>query len=171
MTNTNRLLGSGGITGLKTGNLGAGSYNLLYSASIDVGAAEPLSVVGVVLGGSSRESVDSDVLAMLDGIRSGFHRVPLATRGQEIGAYSTPWGSTARMVVSQDASIFTWSDTAITTTMKATTPGTYEDGEVVGSITWTAGPNTASAAIEIEGDITPPTAWWRLTHPSELGTG
>jgi len=23
--------------------------------------------------------------------------------------------------------------------------------------------------IEIEGDIVPPTQWWRLTHPTELG--
>lgn len=169
MSNTNSLLGSGGITGMKTGNLGENTYNLLYSASLDVGAAEPLTVIGVVLGGSSRQSVNSSVLALLDGVRGGFHEVPLVTRGQEVGSYSTPWGSTARMVVDESASIFTWSDTPITATMETTTPKTYEDGEVVGSITWSAGPHTATVDLEIEGTITPPTAWWRLTHPSELG--
>jgi serine-type D-Ala-D-Ala carboxypeptidase (penicillin-binding protein 5/6) len=169
MVNTNVLLGSGGITGLKTGNLGPGSYNLLYSASVDVGAGEPLSVVGVVLGGSSRESVNGDVLRLLDSIRAGFHDVPLATRGQEVGSFATPWGSTARIVVSRDASIFTWSDTAVTTTMTTVTPEDYQDGEVIGSVTWTAGPNTTTVDLEIEGSITPPTDWWRLTHPTELG--
>src|SRR3546814_1493954 len=58
MYTTNDLLGTGGITGLKTGNLGEGTYNLLYTASLDVGAAAPLSMTGEMPGGGSRESVD-----------------------------------------------------------------------------------------------------------------
>jgi D-alanyl-D-alanine carboxypeptidase (penicillin-binding protein 5/6) len=167
--NTNGLLGSRGITGLKTGNLGDNTYNLLYTASLDVGAGAPLSVTGVVLGGASRESADASVVALLDSIRAGFHDVPVATAGQEVGSYSTPWGSTARMVVADDASLFTWSDTPIAVTMNTTVPESYEDGEVVGSVTFTAGPNTATVDVVIEGDIDPPTEWWRLTHPGELG--
>lgn len=167
--NTNDLLGSDGINGLKTGNLGEGTYSLLYTASLDVGAAQPLGITGVMLGGFSRDTVNRQVLALLDSIRGGFHEVSLTTDGQDVGSYSTPWGSTARMVVRDGASIFTWSDTPITTTMKTTTPAAYEDGEVVGTITWTAGPHTATAVLEIEGSISPPTSWWRLTHPSELG--
>jgi D-alanyl-D-alanine carboxypeptidase (penicillin-binding protein 5/6) len=169
MSNTNTLLGVDGITGLKTGNLGEGSYNLLYSATLDVGAAEPLAVVGVAMGGATRESLNSDVLRTLDSIRAGFQRVPLVSHGLEVGSYSTPWGSTARMIVAGDASIFTWSDTPITATMQTTTPKTYEDGEVVGSITYTAGPNSTTVPLEMDGSIIPPTEWWRLTHPAELG--
>ncbi|WP_347977869.1 D-alanyl-D-alanine carboxypeptidase [Microbacterium sp. ProA8] len=168
MSNTNTLLGVNGINGLKTGNLGEDSYNLLYSARLDVGAAEPLTVVGVAMGGATRESLNTDVIRTLDSIRAGFQRVPLVSEGVEVGSYSTPWGSTARMIVADDASIFTWSDTPITATMQTTTPKTYEDGEVVGSITYTAGPNSATVPLEIDGSIIPPTEWWRLTHPSEL---
>jgi D-alanyl-D-alanine carboxypeptidase (penicillin-binding protein 5/6) len=171
MSNTNTLLGVNGITGLKTGNLGEDSYNLLYSATLDVGATEPLTVVGVALGGATRESVNRDVIRTLDSIRAGFQHVPLVSEGREVGSFSTPWGSTARMVVADDASIFTWSDTPITATMTTTTPKTYEDGEIVGSITWTAGPNTTTVPLEVDGTIIPPTEWWRLTHPSELGEG
>ena len=169
MFNTNDLLGNQGITGLKTGNLGDGSYSLLYTASLEVGATEPLGVTGVVLGGFSRESVNYSVLALLKSIRDGFHEVPVATRGQKVGSYSTPWGSTARIVIGESASIFTWSDTPITVKMHKSTPANYENGEVVGTITWSAGPNTTSGRLEVEGSIIPPTAWWRLTHPSELG--
>src|SRR3546814_15833796 len=73
------------------------------------------------------------------------------------------------MVIADDADIFTWSDTAITATMDVRTPQTYEDGEVVGTITWTAGPQTATAELVVEGRIEPPTAWWRLTPPFQLG--
>jgi D-alanyl-D-alanine carboxypeptidase (penicillin-binding protein 5/6) len=169
MSNTNDLLGRDGITGLKTGNLGAGTHNLVYTASLDVGVGKPLHVTGVMLGGQSHASVDHDVLALLDSIRAGFHQVPLATRGQHIGTYSTPWGSTARMVVGDDASILTWSDTPITATMTAKTPTSYRDGAVVGSIAWKAGPTTTTVPLTIDGSISPPTAWWRLTHPFELG--
>jgi serine-type D-Ala-D-Ala carboxypeptidase (penicillin-binding protein 5/6) len=168
MHNTNSLLGRDGVTGLKTGNLGAGTYNLLYSATLDVGAAQPLSVIGVRLGGGSRGSVDADVLATLDSIRYGFHEVELVQAGVEVGTYTTAWGETAQVVVSKTASVFTWSDTAITSTVSMTPAASYEDGEIVGSITWTAGPHTATVPLEIEGEIDPPTEWWRLTHPAEL---
>lgn len=168
--NTNGLLGTSGITGLKTGTLGEGTYSLLYTATLAVGTPDPLAVTGVILGGSSRESVNAGVIAALDSIRAGFHAVPVATSGQEVGSISTPWGSTARLVIREEASIFTWSDTPITVTMDIKTPPTYRDGTAVGTVTWTAGPNTITAAVEIEGDIDPPSEWWRLTHPSELGS-
>ncbi len=171
MSNTNQLLGDNGINGLKTGNLGEGTYSLLYTASLEVGAAEPLNVTGVMLGGSSRQALNASVLALLNSIRDGFHHVPVATRGQEVGSYSTPWGSTGSMVLSQDASLFIWSNTPITATTETLPPTSYKDGEEAGSITWSAGPNAATVGVEVEGSLTPPTAWWRLTHPAELAAG
>lgn len=168
LNNTNGLLGTAGITGLKTGNLGEGTHSLLYTATLDVGAADPLAVTGVVLGGPTRDSVNATVIATLESIRSGFHPVPVATEGQEVGSISTPWGSTATLVIAESPSILTWSDTPIEVTMDIETPPTYRDGTVVGSVTWTAGPNTVTAPVMITGDIDPPTSWWRLTHPSEL---
>ncbi|WP_345750519.1 D-alanyl-D-alanine carboxypeptidase family protein [Microbacterium rhizophilus] len=169
MVNTNSLLGAHGVTGLKTGNLGPGTFSLLYTASLSVGADEPLSVTGIMLGGMSRAAVDEGVGRLLESIRDGFHNVPVATRGQQVGTYSTPWGSEARAVVARDARIFTWSDTPISVAMDTTTPATYTDGDVVGTLTWTAGASTATADIVIEGAIAPPDEWWRLTHPDELG--
>jgi D-alanyl-D-alanine carboxypeptidase (penicillin-binding protein 5/6) len=167
--NTNDLLGQSGITGLKTGNLGEGSYNLLYTASLDAGAAGPIAVAGVMLGGFSHATVNADVLALLSSIRAGFHDVALSTAGQQIGTYATPWGSSASIVIARAASVYTWSDTPITVALETRTPSSYEDGAVVGTITWTAGPKTASADVVIEGAIEPPTDWWRLTHPDQLG--
>lgn len=169
LTNTNDLLGTAGITGLKTGSLGDGAHSLLYTADLDVGAAQPLHVTGVVLGGSSRPSTSASVTSTLDSLRAGFRTQSLAQEGELVGSYSTPWGSTAQLVIGENASILTWSDTPITVTMDTTTPTTYQDGEIVGTVTWTAGPNTATAPVQIQGSIVPPDRWWRLTHPSELG--
>jgi D-alanyl-D-alanine carboxypeptidase (penicillin-binding protein 5/6) len=169
VNNTNGLLGTAGITGLKTGNLGAGTFAFLYSSSLDVGLSEPLSVIGVMLGGASRDAVNTDVVRLLARIRDGFHDVPLATAEQDVGGFTTPWGGSARLVLASSARIFTWSDTPITVTSDIRTPETYADGEVVGAISWTAGPRTETVDVVIDGEIEPPTEWWRLTHPSELG--
>ncbi|MDR2999479.1 MAG: D-alanyl-D-alanine carboxypeptidase [Microbacterium sp.] len=168
-SNTNDLLGVEGVTGLKTGNLGSGSHNLLYTASLDVGIGKPISVVGVVLGGATNAAVADDVKALLASIREGFHQIDVAEAGQPVGHIETPWGDEAQLVIPSGTSILTWSDTPIEVSMTLNAPKTYTDGEVVGSITWKAGPNTTSADIRLKGTIGQPDEWWRLTHPDLLG--
>lgn len=68
--NTNTLLGVDGVTGLKTGNLGAGAYALLYSARIEDSARRSVLVIGIVLGGQSRESVAESVRETLASVRN-----------------------------------------------------------------------------------------------------
>lgn len=143
--------------------------NLLYSSLLDAGIGEPLHVTGIVLGGQDRDSVNAQVEALLDSIRAGFHDVPVATKGEVYGSYETPWGAHARMVMATDAEVLTWSDTPISAEMSTTALSAGKAGEKVGSITWTAGPRTASADLVLDGDIAPPDAWWRLAHPFELG--
>lgn len=169
MHNTNGLLGVDGIDGLKTGNLGAGTFALAYTADLDVGIGAPLGITGVSLSGSSRDAVDAAVQRLLASIRAGFHRVTVATDGTVLGVFETPWGSFAQLVIDGSASLLTWSDTPISVTMDAEAPKAYADGEKVGTLTWTAGPETVSLPVVVKGDIAPPDDWWRLTHPSELG--
>lgn len=168
LTNTNTLLGEGGVTGLKTGNLGEGTFSLLFTATVDTGVGEPLDVTGITLGGASRSSQDAAVLRLLDSIRAGFHDVPLVEADTLIGSYTTAWGATAQLVVADAASLRTWSDTPIMIATDITNPTEYRDGEQVGSVTWTAGPAHTTAALRVRGTIEPPTDWWRLTHPGEL---
>jgi serine-type D-Ala-D-Ala carboxypeptidase (penicillin-binding protein 5/6) len=170
MPNTNNLVGRDGITGIKTGTLEGSGSNLLFSATLPVtGLAAPLSIVGVVLGGSTHASVNEDVGALLNGIAEGFHRIPLGQAGDEVGTYTTRWGASARMVLGDGASLLTWSDTPVTVTTETSTLTTGTAGQQVGTATWTAGPESVSVPIVLEGDIPPPTEWWRLTHPFDLG--
>lgn len=169
MGNTNTLLGTAGITGLKTGNLGPGTFNLLYTATVDAGTGTPLQVVGVILGGYSRQSVGQDAVAALSTLRGGFRDVPVASAGQQVGTLTTPWGSSARLVIAQDTAVFSWSDTPVTVTMSDLRLEDFADGEVAGEVTWTAGPHSATASVVVDGDLAAPTDWWRLTHPTALG--
>ncbi|MDZ8171713.1 D-alanyl-D-alanine carboxypeptidase [Microbacterium xanthum] len=169
LRNTNELLGVDGVTGMKTGNLGNGTFTYLYTASLEVGAGEPLQVVGAVLGGQTRAATSDVALRTLASIRSGFHEVELAEAGTVVGEISTPWGESSAAVVADDVAVLTWSDTPVEVTVHTRTPEQYRAGAVVGSITWTAGPNSASSDIVVAEHIAEPTAWWRLTHPDRLG--
>ena len=166
---TNTLLGEYGIRGIKTGTLGPDASNLLFSAELGVGLDEPLDVTGVVLGGFSHETVDRDVTALLASIQAGFHSVAVAEKGRELGSYTTPWGASARMVLADDASLYTWSNTPIEVTMTPVRSSTGRAGEQLGTVTWTAGPQSVTVPIVLDATIEQPDAWWRLTHPFELG--
>jgi D-alanyl-D-alanine carboxypeptidase (penicillin-binding protein 5/6) len=121
-----------------------------------------------MLAGSSRSSVDTQVLAMIASIKAGFHGVQLGTEGDVVGTYSTPWGAEASMVLAKSASTIVWSNPSITSKMTTTTLKTGKNGETVGSLSWTVGTDKITVPVVLQGSIKGPSAWWRLTHPSEL---
>jgi D-alanyl-D-alanine carboxypeptidase (penicillin-binding protein 5/6) len=169
LPSTNTLLGTEGVNGIKTGTLDGYGSDLLYSATFFVtGLSKPLTVIGVVLGGDTRDSVNSDVTHLIDSLKAGFHEVPVAEDGEKVGTYSTPWGASATMVLGSSASVYTYSDAKITSTMTTSMLKTGKTGEKVGSVTWKAGTRTVTVPVILQGTITPPTAWWRLTHPQDL---
>ena len=168
MSSTNDLLGSDGVNGIKTGTLDSAGSDLLFSAIVPVSPSTTLNVVGVVLSGQTRSSVDADVRALIASLKSGFHEEQLGTQGQVVGSYSTPWGARASMVLAKSASAFTWSNTPITSTMITTTLKSGASGEKVGSVTWVVGKTTVTVPVVLQGSIHGPSSWWRLTHPAQL---
>jgi serine-type D-Ala-D-Ala carboxypeptidase (penicillin-binding protein 5/6) len=172
MPTTNDMLGVEGIDGLKTGTLD-GYASLLFSASVIIGADRPpLKVIGVALQDGGHQALHDDVEGLLESLKDGFHDVQVATQGQVVGTYTTPWGSSAKMVLGETKSVFTWSDTPIVSRMTAAKLGSGEDGEHVATVTYTAGKSSTTVPVVLEGTITPPSQWWRLTHPREvLGWG
>lgn len=167
MQNTNALLGVEGITGLKTGNLGYGTYAFLFTAGLDVGALH-LDVAGAIQGGATRESVNADALRILDSLRRGFHDVRVGDAGQKVGTVTAPWGGSTDVVIADDVDLFTWSDTPITVEVIMADAREFARGDVVGELTWTAGPHEARTNLIVAESLDPPTEWWRLTHPGEL---
>ena len=78
---------------------------------------------------------------------------------------------TKSVLIARDVDIFTWSDTPIAVEVAMDNPTEFATGDVVGQITWTAGPHSESADLIVTESIDPPTDWWRLTHPTELVAG
>lgn len=169
--NTNSVLGIGGVTGLKTGYTTEAGYNLLFSATVDVGG-EPVDLVGAVLGGSSRASNGEDVLRLVAATAEHLHRVTAIEAGAELGEYRTAWGATTTAVAAEDVDVLLWSDERATVEVALDPLATAADGDRVGSVTVTAPDGTATTVdAVVSGPLDEADALWRLGNPSALFGG
>lgn len=165
--NSNELLGSHGVTGIKTGTLDSFGANLLFSADYPVGASS-VTVVGVVLGGADHDTLDAGITRLLASVKAGFHEVDVSDVGEVFAAYETDWGQTTVAVAGAEAMLLTWGDTPITTRITADAVRIEEAGETVGQVVFASGPNSITVPLVLSEAITDPGPLWRLTHPGEL---
>ena len=164
LTNTNTLLGSNGIEGIKTGTLTDAGSNLLFAARHKVGSSTVV-IIGVVLGGSTHQAVDSDIRSLLTGVLAGFHQIDLAKKGDAFASYTTEWGQTISAVAEKSASLVTWGDTKVTSSVTATPVATGVKGQAVGTATFTSAGHTVSVPLGLATKVDDPGPGWRLSHP------
>ncbi|MET0726478.1 MAG: D-alanyl-D-alanine carboxypeptidase [Leifsonia sp.] len=168
--NTNKMLGTHGVDGIKTGTNDNSGATLLFSAKYAIGS-QTVTVVGTMLGGAGmgdHDVLDAAVGTVLDGVAAGFHEVPLTTAGAPSATYTTLWGDTATAVSAKDASALVWSDTPISGVATAKTLTTADDGDTVGSVAYTVGTQVIEVPLVLKGTIADPGVGWRLSHPGEL---
>jgi D-alanyl-D-alanine carboxypeptidase (penicillin-binding protein 5/6) len=164
ISNTNKLLGSDGVTGIKTGTLDDFGANLLFSAEYPVGSST-VTVVGVVLGGPNHDVLDVDIPALLADVLAGFTEVPLVVEGEPVASYRTAWDTTAEAVAAETASVVVWGGTPVAAEVTVNEVGTAESGADVGEVVFTAGDRTVTVELELSATLTDPGPWWRITHP------
>ncbi|MGG7463260.1 D-alanyl-D-alanine carboxypeptidase family protein [Plantibacter sp. YIM 135347] len=168
--NTNALLGTHGVTGMKTGTDDESGACLLFSADLMI-AGRPVTIVGVILGAPDHDVLNDAVVSLLGGIPAGFHDVPLTTAGADFGSYDATWGESSKIVTTEEASTFVWQDTTVTETASVRPVEAGAKGSTVGAVTYEVGAGAAGGATKITvplalaSDIAPPTSWWRLTNP------
>jgi D-alanyl-D-alanine carboxypeptidase (penicillin-binding protein 5/6) len=162
--NTNKLLGTAGVDGIKTGTLDEAGACLLFSAAITVGE-HPITLVGVVLGGPDHPAVDAAVRKLLSAATAGFRELPLVTAGEVFYSYSTPWEQSAHAVAARDASALVWAGAPVTRSVHASDLRDGSAGDEVGTVTVTVGDAVVSVPLELDSAVADPGPWWRLTHP------
>lgn len=164
LANTNTLLGFDGVEGIKTGTLNDFGSNLLFALRHQVGSTTVV-IVGVVLGGSTHEAVDSDIRSLLTGVLAGFHQLGLAQKGDVFASYTTEWGQKVSAVAQRSESIVTWGDSRVTASVTATPVTTGTKGQAIGTATFTSGGRSVSVPLELSATIDDPGPGWRLSHP------
>jgi serine-type D-Ala-D-Ala carboxypeptidase (penicillin-binding protein 5/6) len=169
VTNTNGLLGTLGVDGIKTGTTDEAGACLLFSADVTV-SGQPITLVGVLLGGTTHDSLDADVAALIQSVIPGFRQVTLAEKGASYGEYVSDWGQRSPVVAADSASALVWSDTAIAGVATTETVVVGAPGDTVGSVDFTVGTRTVSVPLVLDDALSDPGPGWRFTHPGELLT-
>ena len=67
-----------------------------------------------------------------------------------------------------DASVILWNGGSATTAPEFTLGDARAAGSEVGSLVVTGPLNGSTVALQLDGDISEPSPWWRMTHPLEL---
>lgn len=164
--NTNELLGVSGIDGIKTGTLDSAGSMLLFAADYTVGT-HTVTLVGAVLGGVDRDSLNSAVRSLVDTAEAGFHEITLAAAGQAFANYDTAWGDSAHAVTATDAAAVVWGTTAVTSRVTLDPVRQAAQGTRVGNVSFTVGSQVISVPLQLTSTISDPGPLWRLVHPLE----
>lgn len=167
ITNTNQLLGTAGIDGIKTGTLNSAGASLLFSSRLVLGG-HVITLIGVVLDGPNHPTIDTAIAALVKAARGGFHLVRLATKGQVFARYTTAWGTRATAIASKTAAVVVWGGTAVTARVEAVTVTTSKSGAIVGHAKFTAGTQRRTVPLTLATRLDGPDGLWRLGHPARL---
>ena len=173
VTNTNKLLGRGGVDGIKTGTTDVAGACLLFSTDFTVGTST-VTLVGVVLGGDTHSELNSAIEDLIQSLEPGFREVVLAEQGAVFGSYTTGWGDVSDIVAERKVSAVVWSDSPITGAARAADVQIGRAGDEVGEVSFTIGtatPTTVTVPLELHRTLTDPGPAWRLGHPGVLAAG
>lgn len=162
--NTNKLLGWSGVDGIKTGTVELDNVNLLFATTVTVGE-QTIDLIGVVLGGSSHDELDSAVRSLLDTAVLGFTEVPLVTAGEAFATYSSDWDDDSTAVAAESASAVVWGGMPVTMSIAIDPITTGTLGQRVGTVTYTIEGEQRSIPLTLDDPLEDPGPWWRLTHP------
>jgi len=166
LKNSNKLLGSHGVDGIKTGTTDDAA-NLLFSADVPVGSSS-VTVIGVLLGGDTHAVLNEAIAALLDSIAPGFHEVTPLAANEVLAEYATPWGDAARARTTGGASLIVWNDTPIDVEVRADPVTVASRGDQVGVAVVRAGAQEITVPLVLDASLEDPGTWWRLTNPGAL---
>ncbi|MET4636956.1 D-alanyl-D-alanine carboxypeptidase [Mycetocola sp. 2940] len=161
--NTNKLLGSHGVIGLKTGTTDAAGACLLFAAEATVGS-ESLTFVGVILGAPNHRQLNQAVASLIDSATAGFTEVQLVEAGDMYGSYTAPWGASSDIVASESASVLVWQDAPVTVAATASDLEFGEDGSEVGSVTFEHDGETIVVPLVLEEELDGADLGWKLAN-------
>lgn len=167
VTNTNTLLGSNGIVGLKTSTTLAAGHCFLFA--VNTGKSSPGSpVVGVILGQQTRDGLNAAVKKVASQIAKAYHATTVTTAGDTAATLTTQWGSSAELIYTETNTLTTVGKTTITVDVAHPEVTTLISGSTDGTATVTVtdahGTQKVSVALQAKQGIEKAPISWQLDH-------
>jgi len=167
LVNGNTLIGTSGITGIKTGTTEEAGACLLYSATFTV-AREPITLFGVTTGAALQTELQPALATYIASLEAGFHDVLLADPSQPIATVTTLWNTTSNIVPAKAVSAITWSDSPVAVEVRLGDIRGGDAGTTVGTMTFDTPRGQQVVDLVLETDLTDPGPLWRFGHVAQL---
>ncbi|MFH8251303.1 D-alanyl-D-alanine carboxypeptidase family protein [Microbacterium sp. B2969] len=165
VTSTNGLLADPGVIGVKTGSLD--TFNLLAAKNVTIGQT-PVRLYAAVLGQPDDNGRIEATRALFTQLEAELQTEPSVTAGTTVGVIDTEWGEHVEVKTVGDASVVLWNGAAGTVSTDLSLGDHRDKGDDVGTLNVKGPLDSSTVDVVLAGDIEPPSAWWRLTHPLEL---
>lgn len=165
--NTNTLLGTNNIVGIKTGNTDEAGGVFVGAAKTMVNG-KPVTIVTAVVGTPDRFTALNSTPPLVRSAEANFKPVTVIKAGNVIGRYKLPWGGTLAAVATKDETYNIWNgDTVKATVRLDEIPASSKPGDTVGRIESkeTAFSSARSVPVKLQDAPSYPSVRWRLTHP------
>lgn len=164
--NTNGMLEDAGVVGIKTGTLS--HWNLLTAKDVPVGDTT-VRVYASVLGQDDDDTRLAVTRQLFAEVETALAEQPVAVpAGSVVGHVTTEWGDRVEIVTDADTQVVLWNGATATADTALDLGDATQAGAVVGTLTVDGPTGTAETSVSLADEITPPSIWWRLTHPLEL---
>ncbi|MGH7157274.1 MAG: D-alanyl-D-alanine carboxypeptidase family protein, partial [Candidatus Saccharimonadales bacterium] len=160
--NTNWLLGTDGVVGIKTGNTDQAGGCYLFAAQRDI-SGHKITLVGAVLDVPTLNDAISAAKPLIEAGDSGFEQVRAVYAGQPFGYYEPKWGKIVSFSSSQDLNLFVWKGQAIKIrSQPKNIKAPANTGTGVGTVTAQSGQQTASSSLVLNQGLAAPSWSWRI---------
>lgn len=158
--NYDTVLGQNGITGLKTGNNDIDMGAFIFTATAHTGSST-IPITGAIMGATSLSTALQESVQLAGSLEHGFEQITIEPSGQAVGMMQTEWGASSPVITADNLELTRWKATPVTEKHQIDT--NVRSG-VIGALTTTAGPNTASVKLRLDHPLAGPSFWWRLTR-------
>lgn len=166
--NVNRLLGTEGVNGIKTGLSDEARGCIMFSADYQVAEGKHVTILGVVMAAPSVNHAIADSLPLLRTAKQYFSVESIVRAGQSFGTVYVPWSanSTVHAVAQHDSSAVTWQRSVSPVAIKSAPllKAPAKTGDVAGSIGLQGGTSETTIPLQIDRPIEKPGFWWRLVR-------
>ena len=165
--NTNTLLGTNNIVGIKTGSTDEAGGVFVGAARTTV-EGQSVTLVSAVVGAPDRFTALGTTTPLTASATTNFKPVTVITAGTAVGRYSLPWGGSVSATATKNETHTVWGGDAVKATVKLESIRVGDKaGQPVGHIeaTKTTFKDTTKETVILKQAPRPPSLKWRLTHP------